>query len=494
MKRYAKWIALMMGISVIGCSLGGCGGGNTQTSKTAETAGETADETTAAAETTDEADAAKEAANESGGEAFQVEVWSQDASKEATMKPLIEEWNNTTGKEQGIFINYSCTTDLQNMLDLGMQSGELPALTDQYSTVPFDDGGYIYPIAKVAGGQEFLDDWAERIGQDYGNFSKLKGEVYYPLYSLGGPALYYNKDMFKAAGIVDENGEAKAPATWDEFVAAAEALSADGSTYGLALPGQWRSCCDYDAIRILWNASEQPPARVDWSNNKVIIDCATSFDALAEIYKNGWCVPGVESTDNDPARSYFSEGAAGMFIGYSWDIGVFTTQYVADFDWGVCQLMADDGTDYGCCLSSGSAYIPTVAVKDMSEEEQQKVMEVMNFFYSDEVGVKLVEAGVLYPANNTFVEQADLGSLSQQVVDLLDAYSKGRVMENVGIPTTVYENISTVKDATWENSVLLKVMKGEMTTEEGMTELSDAYTETLQQCIDSGLINPDDWK
>jgi len=49
--------------------------------------------------------------------------------------------------------------------------------------------------------------------------------------------LYYNTDLFKRAGIVDSRGEALPPANWDEFLAAAKALTVDHD--GDGVPEQW---------------------------------------------------------------------------------------------------------------------------------------------------------------------------------------------------------------------------------------------------------------
>ena len=49
--------------------------------------------------------------------------------------------------------------------------------------------------------------------------------------------MYYNVKLFKAAGIVDAQGRAKPPATWDEFLADAQKLTKD--TTGRGRPDQW---------------------------------------------------------------------------------------------------------------------------------------------------------------------------------------------------------------------------------------------------------------
>jgi multiple sugar transport system substrate-binding protein len=49
--------------------------------------------------------------------------------------------------------------------------------------------------------------------------------------------LYYNTRLFREAGIVDAQGHARPPATWDEFIADAQKLTKD--THGEGRPDQW---------------------------------------------------------------------------------------------------------------------------------------------------------------------------------------------------------------------------------------------------------------
>ncbi len=49
--------------------------------------------------------------------------------------------------------------------------------------------------------------------------------------------MYYNTRLFEQAGIVDDNGRAKPPATWDEFLADARKLTRD--TDGDGRPDEW---------------------------------------------------------------------------------------------------------------------------------------------------------------------------------------------------------------------------------------------------------------
>lgn len=83
-----------------------------------------------------------------------------------------------------------------------------------------------------------------------------QGEVWTMPFSMSNVVLYYNKAMFKAAGLDPE----KAPATWDELVEYAQALTKD--TDGDGTPDEWglelvltaNAGCVYNWIAFLWQA------------------------------------------------------------------------------------------------------------------------------------------------------------------------------------------------------------------------------------------------
>ncbi|MBW3624565.1 MAG: ABC transporter substrate-binding protein [Armatimonadetes bacterium] len=64
-----------------------------------------------------------------------------------------------------------------------------------------------------------------------------KGKQYALPLDVHPIGLYYNTKLFKEAGIVDEQGRAKPPTNWEEFLSAAQKLTKD--TNGDGQPDQW---------------------------------------------------------------------------------------------------------------------------------------------------------------------------------------------------------------------------------------------------------------
>ncbi|MBR6849880.1 MAG: extracellular solute-binding protein, partial [Lachnospiraceae bacterium] len=72
------------------------------------------------------------------------------------------------------------------------------------------------------------------------SFPGYNGKTYTVPITAGPQGLLYNKDLFKAAGLVDENGEPTPPETFDELVEYAKILTDVGKKqYGIILPLKW---------------------------------------------------------------------------------------------------------------------------------------------------------------------------------------------------------------------------------------------------------------
>jgi sn-glycerol 3-phosphate transport system substrate-binding protein len=109
--------------------------------------------------------------------------------------------------------------DIAQKLTAAVTAKTLPDIAQMGGAPTMGDSGVIVPI------EEFLTP-ADRsdIFDGFWDYNKFQGKVVSMPYNNSIPLLYYNKDMFTAAGL-DPN---KPPATWDELVTAAKALTKEG--------------------------------------------------------------------------------------------------------------------------------------------------------------------------------------------------------------------------------------------------------------------------
>lgn len=193
--------------------LAGCGGGSGST-------GQETSATAAANEDTDNGDAKDTVA--AGGKK-EVVIWDYfetDAQKEM-METLIRDFNASQDEYVASHV-YVPFTDYEKQLTLGIASGELPDLVilDGCSMASFIALGLFGDISDVdIKWDEYLEGPMESTMMD--------GKHYGIPFATNCTALYYNKDLFDAAGVdyPDEN------TTWEQFREMAKTLTKDG-VYG----------------------------------------------------------------------------------------------------------------------------------------------------------------------------------------------------------------------------------------------------------------------
>jgi multiple sugar transport system substrate-binding protein len=188
-------------------------------------------------------------------------------------------------------------------------------------------------------------------------------------------AVYYNKALFEAAGI------AEPPATWDEWVETAEALTVDANgdgtpeQYGVVLPdhatvanGLWPSL-------FYGNGGD-----IVEGGDTAVIDSPENLETLQfwqDAIVNGKISPtGVDGIEAD---GIFSAGQAAMTIGGPWMV------FIA----------ADNGIDYGIApipagpeAQAASAIGVSMAITDTDDEAKAAAaQEFFAYFLNDENSV-----------------------------------------------------------------------------------------------------------
>ena len=158
------------------------------------------------------------------------------------------------------------------------------------------------------------------------NNASWNGKVYAIPRGTNTLALYYNKDMFKAAGL-DPN---KAPQTWDElYTDASKLTSAPKNVYGLA----------FSAINNEEGVFQFLPfiqaAGADWSklNNPGAAQAAAFWQKLLDAKLAS---PDTLTHTQSEAAATFINGNAAMVIDGPWELNAVDTG--AKFKWGVALL------------------------------------------------------------------------------------------------------------------------------------------------------------
>ena len=239
-------------------------------------------------------------------------------------------------------------------------STDLYSLVDSNAILPLDD--YI----KAAGGATFTSDFypAYLANSDY------QGHTWSLPFQRSIPVLYYNKDMFKAAGLDDSKG----PANYQELLADAQKLTkADGSTWGLEISSDGIPYWLFQSFVIGGGAN------VFTSANKVTFDTPEVAQALQDFSDlsntDKVMPPGILLWANMP--NDFVTGKAAMIWHSSGSLTNILKQ--AKFNVGVSYTVGEKG--FGAPTGGGNIYM----MKGIPADHQAAAWKFIQFMTSTDI-------------------------------------------------------------------------------------------------------------
>ena len=284
--------------------------------------------------------------------------------------------------------------------------------------------------------------------------------------------------MFKAKGIVDEDGEAKAPTTWQEVVEYAKLLTdQQAKEYGIAIPLKWSGYFDWDLMRPFFASTGS--LGYDSENNKYAYTKLTpAFEFLKQIKEDNSYYIGAEGLDNDPARAQFAEGNIGMKLGASWDIGVLNDQFPAKIDWGVAPVPTIDANPKYKQWMSADVFLAIAS--NIPDEKKEKVMEVYKWFHDEKIIAKLYLEGKIIPIDDDIIEKTPIENPSKGWQEFCSF-----VKDSVALPPMppiTLEGDNYVK-------LGMSIWLGDIEPQAAMEDLEKRSNEALQKEVDKGNID-----
>jgi len=234
--------------------------------------------------------------------------------------------------------------------------------------------GAVYPVYQLLKDNGVAMDWNDLIGPVKSYYS-TGGNLASMAFNSSTPILYYNKDLFKKAGLPD-----KAPATWDEVEAMAKKLVASGAK------------CGYSSAWPSWVLMENMHALHD----QPFADHANGFDGLATTLKiNGpFGVKMLETLARGSKEGWFTYngrlskaeanmggGECGIFTSSSAYIAGLTRASEGKFAWGTGPLPKMTGYPQGNSIIGGATLW---VLKGSKPEEYKGVAQFFRYLASTE--------------------------------------------------------------------------------------------------------------
>jgi sn-glycerol 3-phosphate transport system substrate-binding protein len=208
--------------------------------------------------------------------------------------------------------------------------------------------GAVYPVYQLMKDHGVALDWNDVISAVRGYYSTTGGNLYSMPFNSSTPILYYNKNLFKKAGLPD-----KPPATWDAVESMAKKLKAAGVK------------CPFSSAWPSWVLVENMHAYHD----QPFADNRNGFDGLATTLKingpfgvkmmeqlsrgakEGWFTYGGRL---NKAEALMTAGECGIFTTSSAYIGNLTRASEGKFTWGTGPLPRLAGFPQGNSIIGGA--------------------------------------------------------------------------------------------------------------------------------------------
>jgi multiple sugar transport system substrate-binding protein len=245
-------------------------------------------------------------------------------------------WNNfaaTYQRQTGVKLNLQIISwnDVDQQTSTMVQNGNPPDILNLNVYASYAKDGLLYNSDEV-----LADSTKADIIDAFVKSGTYDGKLYgFPDLS-SVRALFYNKDLFAKAGV------ASPPRTWDEFVSAAQKVTALGNgTVGYAEPlGPEEAQAEFS----IWTFNNGGGWKSDgeWTiNSPENVETLQFLKDLAVKYKVTQNNPG-KTNRTDGAFSLFQSGKAGMVVGFGPLSAKLDTDY-PNIDYGIAPMPTRDG-------------------------------------------------------------------------------------------------------------------------------------------------------
>ena len=224
----------------------------------------------------------------------------------------------------------------------------------------------------------------------------IDGEVYYIAYGMMTGSVYYNKDMWEAAGLT----EADIPKTWDEMREVAKKLTIkEGDTIiqaGLNFNDDFHQNyllgLNYQLGENLFEEDGVTP-KVNSDAMKQVMQM------LVDMYE----VDGIGSKDfGEKGADSFGQGQSAMVIQWGHYYNTLQTTW-SDINFGVFEIPTFDGNPYAYNRYNGES---TFGVNKNAPEDQQAVAQdfIKYFLANDDAQVAFNLAMSIFPAKKSLAD------------------------------------------------------------------------------------------
>ncbi|MGN0354124.1 MAG: ABC transporter substrate-binding protein [Muricoprocola sp.] len=389
---------------------------------------------------------------------------------EATQQ-MIDDFNASqdeivvTGEYQGTY------DDTITKLKAAMQSGEgLPDVCQMYDvgTKFMADSGKVIPV----------EDMFETTGFDPSSvmevitsYYTVDGKQYAMPFNVSTPMLYYNKDVFEAAGLDPETP----PTTYDEVLEYAQKIVESGAApvgYSQAIYG-WFFEQQLAGMGAYYGNNENGRTdsitAVDFDQNGAGLKI---FDTWKKLYDSGYFMD-YGTTTADTQTAFFA-GQTGMIIESTAILKNATES--SPFEIGTGYLpKVEVNEDGGVIIGGGSLWM--LDTKD--EEKEKAAWKFIEYCTTPEAQAKWSMGTGYFAINPAAYETEEMAAYIEENPNFMTAINQLKDSPVNNYTAGVLSGVQTESRLIF-NEIMPQVYAGTMTTEEGVNELATKINSAIE--------------
>ncbi len=310
-----------------------------------------------------------------------------------------------------------------------------------------------------------LNDFIEADGIDLSVYSGAaeeltwEGQIYALPFRSDIWILYYNKDVFDAAGVDYPTNDM----TWEEFDAIARQLSSGSGADKV-----------YGAHFHTWRSTVQLPTVQDGLHTVIAEDysfMAPMYNMVVAMQDDGIIMDyGELRTGSIHYRDFFENGHVGMLPMGSWFIGTLiqaAKDGVIDFDWGIATYPHPEGVPAGTTAGT----LTSLAI-NANSQQQEAAWDFIKFYTGPE-GAQVLAASTL-PAYRT----PEILEAYVAVDGMPEGAAEALQTTTVRLELPMHPQVSAIEQILNEQHDL--IMTESVSVEEGIAEMTRRVSELEQ--------------
>lgn len=449
-----KLMSILLGAAMCMSLLAGCGNGAKDDQTAAADSSNSSVQEDTQASASDEAQETTDTQQAASGEKITLQFWNVFTGSDGDiLREIVDNYNKTNTDNIEIQMDIMPNDQLQQKLPAAIATGTAPdfVLFGVENLAPYVSNDSL----------EDISDFWDVTGVDKSNFlenvlelSHVDGKLYGTPMQYNVTYLYWNKDLFEAAGLDPE----KAPATLDELAEYAEKCTDPSKNqYGLAMP------TNVTYMQFLWaNGGDAD----DPQTNTNLLDSEENIKTLTwlqDLMVNKKVSP--ENITGPEADTMLQAGQIAMYMSGPWQINGLREQGI---NFGIAP----------CAAGSAGAFSPAggcsyVIPKGTEESHKLAAYKFMQYWLTDDILKEWSQRNGFPVWSKTLMEDPEI-----QSDEVLNSISKAT---EIGRSYNLGYSLASQIDNDVMIPMFEKVMTGAATPEDALKEASAAMDKVLAQ-------------